>query len=62
MLGVTMNKKELLIKIKDLDLELNEMKKGLKKCGALGFGGLNLAIDRVQRDKDFMERKLKYAN
>ena len=57
-----MNKKELLIKIKDLDLELNEMKKGLKKCGALGFGGLNLAIDRVQRDKDFMERKLKYAN
>jgi len=57
-----MNKKELLIKIKDLDLELNEMEKELKRYPALGFGGLNLAIDRVQRDKDFMERKLKYAN
>ena len=32
-----MNKKELLIKIKDLDLKLNEMNKQLKIIPALGF-------------------------
>ena len=48
---------ELLMRIEDLDLELNKMKKQLKIVSALGYVGLNLAIERLQRDKDLFEKQ-----